>query len=97
MDQGSDNWFSTFEQGDALLDGGMYRKAISKFEAALTARQKIGDDKESVVAIHRRIIACHGRLEEVSGPHAGLLTKADDFCSFISIRRFCVAVTSWSL
>ena len=70
MDKGPDQWISTFKQADALLNGGMYRKAISKFKSALTALQKIeklGNAKENVVAIHRRIIVCHELLEEVSG------------------------------
>ena len=69
MDKDSDNWFSTFEQGDASFKGGMYRDALPKFETALTALaalQKIGNAKENVVTIHRRIIACHEGLREVS-------------------------------
>ena len=66
MDKASDNWISTFKQGDALLNGGMYRKALSKFETALTALQKIGNAEKNVFAIQQRIIACHEGLEEVS-------------------------------
>ena len=68
MDKDSDNWFSTFEQGDALLNGGMYREAISKFKTALTAQQKVAKDEKNIVVIRQCIIRCHGRLEEVSGP-----------------------------
>ena len=74
---------------------GMFRDALPKFKSALTAEQKIGKDVENILVIRRYIVDCHARLLEVSGPHAGLLTKADDFCS-LSIRRCCVAATSWS-
>ena len=66
MDKDSDHWISTSKQGDALLNGGMYRKAISKFKSALTALQKIGHDEKNVFAIQQRIISCHEGLEEVS-------------------------------
>ena len=66
MDKDSDNWISTFEQGDASFDGGMYRDALPKFKTALTALQKIGHDEKNVFAIQQRIISCHEGLEEVS-------------------------------
>ena len=76
-----------------LFDDGMYRKAILKFETALTVAQ----NEESIIHARLCVINCYQRLEEVSFAElVGLGRRSDEFCS-LSIRRFCVAVTSWSL
>ena len=49
------------EARDLFLEG-MYRKALSKFETALTAAQ----DEQSIIAARTLIILCHTYLEEVS-------------------------------
>jgi hypothetical protein len=97
MDKDSNNFDTILKLGDASFDAGMYRDALPKFETALTALQKLGHDEKKTFAIHRRIIACHERLLEVSIAELSWLgRKADDFSS-LSIGRFYVAATSWSL
>ena len=66
MDKGSNNFDAILKQGDASFVAGLYRDAISEFETALTAQQQLGIDEKDTFAFHRRIIACHGRLGEVS-------------------------------
>ena len=46
-----------------LFGAGMYRKALSKFETALTAAQ----GEEVIVDVHFWIIQCRAYLKEVSG------------------------------
>ena len=82
----------TFKDARDLFKEGMYRKAISKFEMAFT----VAPDEESMIDARFWIVNCHAWLKEVSGAElVGLGRRADDFC-FFSIRRFCVAATSWS-
>ena len=82
-----------FKEGRDLFKEGMYRKALLKFETALTVAQ----NEESIIDARFWIINCYQRLEEVSFAElVGLGRRSDEFCS-LSIRRFCVAVTSWSL
>ena len=50
------------KRATVLFDGGMYRKAISKYETALTAAQ----DEDSIIDVRLWIINCYERLEEVS-------------------------------
>ena len=80
------------KDGRDLFDAGMYRKALSKFETALTAAQ----DDESIIRVRLWIINCYERLKEVSlAERVGLGRRANDFCS-LSMRRCCVTVKSWS-
>ena len=82
-----------FMEADGLFKEGMYRKALSKFETSLMAAQ----DEDSIIDARFWIITCHARLEQVSiAELSEACRKADYFCSF-SIRRYCVAATSWSL
>ena len=92
MDKGSNNFDAILKQGDASFVAGLYRKAISEF-TALTAQQQLGIDEKDTFAFHRRIIACHGRLGEVSIAELVALGRKADLC-FLSIRRLCVTVTS---
>ena len=89
----SASFWEAYEEAKVWLKEGLYRKALSKFETALTAAQ----DEESIVVVRYWITNCYQRLEEVSlSELVGLGRRADDFCS-LSIRRCCVAATSWSL
>ena len=54
--------FSEAFKGADLYKEGMYRKALSKFETALTA----APDEESIIGVRLWIISCHERLEQVS-------------------------------
>ena len=55
-------FLEAFKEADDLFDAGMYRKAISKFETALTA----APDEESMIDARFLIIDCYERLEQVS-------------------------------
>ena len=88
----SANFSKAYKEARGFFDEGMYRKALSKFETALTA----APDEKNIIAVRSWIINCHGRLEQVSlAELIGLGGRADDFCSF-SIWRLYVAATSWS-
>ena len=88
----SATFLKAFKEASDFFDAGLYRKAISKFKTALTAAQ----DEESIIGVRFCIINCHERLEQVSlAELIGLGRRAEDFCS-LSIKRCCVAVTSWS-
>ena len=88
----SATFYEVCKDGRDLFSAGMYRKAVSNFETALTA----APDEESMIDALFLIIGCYERLEEVSlAELVGLGRRADDFCSF-SIWRFCVTVKSWS-
>ena len=64
------------KEASDLFQKGLYRKALSKFETALTAAQ----DEESIFAVRSWIINCYARLEEVSFSElVGLGRRADDF------------------
>ena len=82
----------TFKGARDLFEEGMYRKALSKFETALTA----APDEESIIRVRFCIIVCHARLQQVSLAELfGWEEELTVFC-FLSIRRRCVAVTNWS-
>ena len=81
-----------YKKATDLFDAGMYRKALSKFETALTAAQ----DDDSIIDARLCVIDCYQRVEGVSIAQLSLLGRKADFCS-LSIRRFCVAASSWSL
>ena len=81
-----------FKKARDLFKEGMYRKAISKFETALTVAQ----DDRGIIDVRTFVINSYTRLEEVSfSEPVGLGRRAHDFC-FLSISRCCVAATSWS-
>ena len=82
-------FLKAFKEAMGFFDEGVYRKALSKFETALTVAQ----NEESIISVRLWIIRCHERLEQVSLPDlVGLGRRADDFSS-LSIRRSCVAAT----
>ena len=81
-----------FKGARDLYKKSLYRKAISKFETAITAAQ----DEKSIIVARFRITDCYMQLNEVSlAELVGLGRRADDFCS-LSTRRCCVPATSWS-
>jgi Tfp pilus assembly protein PilF len=55
-------FLKAFKEAMGFFDEGVYRKALSKFETALTA----APDEKSAIAARSWVIACHGRLEQVS-------------------------------
>ena len=50
-----------FKEATALFEKGLYRKALPKFEMALTATQ----DEKSMIDARFWIISCNQRLREV--------------------------------
>ena len=84
-------FLKAFKGAMDLFKEGVYRKALLKFETSLTVAQ----DEESIIDARFWITNCYVRLQQVSlAELVGLGGRADDFC-FLSIRRCCVAVTSW--
>jgi hypothetical protein len=88
----SATFLKAFKDARDLFSAGMYHKALSKFETALTVAQ----DEKNMIDARFSIIDCYERLVEVSGAElVGLGRRAHDFCS-LSMKRCCVGVTSWS-
>ena len=58
----SASFSKAIKEADDLFEKGLYRKALSKFETALTA----APDEESIIGVRSRIINCYARLQEVS-------------------------------
>ena len=82
-------FLKAFKRAMDLFKEGVYRKALSKFETALTVAQ----NEESIIGVRLWVIRCHERLEQVSlSDLVGLGRRAHDFSS-LSIRRSCVAAT----
>jgi hypothetical protein len=55
-------FLKAFEEASDLFDAGMYRKALSRLETALTA----APDDKSIIDVRFWIVNCHERLREVS-------------------------------
>ena len=66
MDKESEDLEALSKEAIDLFEIGMYRKALPKFKSAVTMAEKAGDDR-SATELCTCLIACHGRLHEVSG------------------------------
>ena len=66
MDKGSDDWTAVRKEAITLHNAGKYQKALPKFKSAVAMAEKAGD-VPSAVGLYTLVIACHDRLEQVSG------------------------------
>ena len=94
MDKSSDDWVAMRKEAIILQEAGKYQKALPKFKSAITMAEKAGDE-QATVDLYIWIIACHSRLEQVSGVECERITEKLTFLTSFSTRKCCVYAIRW--